>query len=100
MNGPPQPLPQLTVNDFGPTQDHVAEAFLAGKVFAILHRADPARAVLPHLRFAVGDPYLYLFVHGGDEVTRFQNWRDKASHEIPALVIACLLENEYGPSLA
>ncbi len=99
MNGPLHPLPQLTVKDFGPTQGHVAEAFLGGKVFAILRRDDPALAILPHLQFPATDPYSYLFVHGGEVVTRFQNWTDNASHEIAASVIARLLEIEYGPSL-
>lgn len=99
MNGSAHPLPLLALSDFGPGLNHAAEALCGGKVFAVLRRDDPARVILPHLTFTVNDPYLYLFVHGGDVVTRFQNWTDNATHEIPASVIARLLEIEYGPSL-
>jgi hypothetical protein len=92
------PLPQLAVGDFGPHQDHVAEASVNDKVFAILHKDDPARAIVPLLRFAE-DPYTYVFLHGGDEVTRFQNLQTNATHEIPAHVVAGLLTNYYGSQL-
>ena len=45
----PQPLPLLTATDFGPGLDHVAEAYQNGKVFAILHKSDPARPILSGL---------------------------------------------------
>jgi hypothetical protein len=93
------PLPTLDVADFGPGQLHVAQAFVQDKVFAILRGDDPALSVLPNLTFAEGDPYLYVFVHGGDEVTRFQNWVDSATHEIPVPVVARLLVNHFGPRL-
>ena len=96
MSGPPLSLPKLGVGDFGPTELHVAEAVLAGKVFAILHRDDPARGILPGLLFPADDVLTYVFVHGGEEVTRFQNLRVAASHEIPASVIAELLRIYYG----
>src|SRR5712691_4488045 len=95
----PIALPLLSVADFAPGQDHVAEAYHNGKVFAILHKDDPARAVLPQLQFPPDDAYFYVFVHGGDEVTRFQNG-ETATHEIPAWVVAQLLHREYGPTLA
>jgi hypothetical protein len=80
----PAPLPALGLVDFGPGADHVVEASCQDKVFAILHKYDPARMIIPHLTFAHDDPFVYLFLHGGDEVTRFQNLRANATHEIPA----------------
>jgi hypothetical protein len=59
----PGSLPQLGVGDFGPGRDHVAEPFLQGRVFAILHKDDPARAILPRLQLPPGDPYTYVFIH-------------------------------------
>jgi hypothetical protein len=93
-----QPLPLLTVADFGPGSDHVADAYHNGKVFAILHKSDPARAILPGLSFAPDDDYVYVFVHGGGDVTRFENLKS-GTHEIPAGVVARLLANQYGAAL-
>src|SRR5579872_3683495 len=84
------PLPALSVVDFGPTLEHVAESYQGGKVFAILHKNDPARGILPNLTFSQGDPYIYAFVHGGEEHTRFENMRT-GTHEIPVAVVADLL---------
>jgi hypothetical protein len=96
---PAAPLPTLSVSDFGPGKDHVAEAHQGGRVFAILHVGDPARPLLPHLSFAPGDPWTYVFVHGGQEVTRFENL-PTGTHEVPAHVVATLLAGHYGPRLA
>ena len=92
----PRQLPVLRVADFGPGLDHVAETYHGGKVFAILHRGDIARAILPALSFANNDPHTYVFVHGGEEVSRFENMR-AGTHEIPAAVVAQLLVNETVP---
>jgi hypothetical protein len=93
MSAPGQgPLPSLAVSDFGPGQDHVAEASLNGKVFAILHKDEPARTIVSGLSLAANDTYTYLFLHGGDEVTRFQNLQANATHEIPPRVVAQLLQ--------
>src|SRR5262249_53674501 len=94
------PLPTLTAGDFGPGQDHVAEVSVQGKVFAILHKDDPARAIVSRLSFAANDDYTYVFIHGGDELTRFQNLAAHPTHEIPARVVAQLLQNWYGTQLA
>src|SRR5437016_6169335 len=91
-------LPSLSVGDFGPGKDHVAEALHNGKVMAILHRSDPARPVLPHLQFAASDGYTYVFVHGGRDVTRFENL-EIGTFEIPEDVMAKLLTNQYGSRL-
>src|SRR4051812_35365199 len=99
MNTPGPPLPSLGVHDFGPARQHVAETLLGGKVFALLHRDDPARGIVPNLAFPADDDYLYLLVHGGDEVTRFQDQPTNASYEIPPSVIAELLRREYGGRL-
>jgi len=40
------------------------------------------------------DPYTYVFVHGGHEVTRFENMQ-VGTHEIPDHVVAGLLGNHY-----
>jgi hypothetical protein len=40
-------LPTLAVHDFGPGQDHVAVAYQNGRIFAILHKNDPAHRYLP-----------------------------------------------------
>lgn len=92
------PLPALTAADFGATGDHVAEAYQGGKVFAVVHRYDLIRGILPNLRFPSGDSYTYVFVHGGEEITRFENMRT-ATHEIPVAVVADLLTIEYGGKL-
>jgi hypothetical protein len=89
----------LGLADFGPGLAHVAEAYQNGKVFAIVHQSDPARIILPGLVFAPGDPWLYVFVHGGEEATRFENLR-YGTHEIPVAVVAQLLLSHYGAALA
>jgi hypothetical protein len=94
----PKSLPQLKVSDFGTGRDHVAETHCNRKVFALLHRDDPARQILPNLLLAADDPSTYLFVHGGLEVSRFEN-RDVPTHEIPDTVVAQLLVNEFGSLL-
>ncbi len=92
-------LPTLDVSDFGPGQLHVAQAFVQDKVFAIVRGDDPSLPLLPNLTFPVNDPYLYVFVHGGDVASRFQNHGDFPSHEIPAAVVVELLVNHYGTRL-
>src|SRR5262249_40094136 len=67
-------------------------------VFAILHKDDPVRLLLPRLALAPNDPYTYVFVHGGQEVTRFENM-PTGTHEIPDHVVAPLLVNHYGSRL-
>lgn len=94
MNGPSQ-LPRLGVADFGPGREHVAEAYHQGQAFAILHKDDPARPILARLQLPPGDPYTYVFVHGGQEVSRFENMA-VGTHEIPDHVVASLLRAEYG----
>lgn len=92
-------MPVLAAADFGPGLEHVAESYQNGKIFAVLHNNDPARAILPNLTFPAGDFYTYVFVHGGEEITRFENMRT-GTHKIPASVVAELLTNEYGHHLA
>ena len=92
-------LPFLAVADFGPGLDHAAESYQGGKVFFILHKNDPARGILPNLTFSSGDHYTYVFVHGGEENTRFENMRT-STHEIPVAVVADLLTTEFGGRLA
>jgi hypothetical protein len=94
----PSQLPKLQVGDFAPGQDHVAESYHNGKVFAILHKDDTARQILPNLTFAAGDPHTYVFVHGGEDVTRFENMQ-VGTHEIPTEVVAELLKTAYGSNL-
>ncbi|HEX5273044.1 MAG TPA: hypothetical protein VFW33_21250 [Gemmataceae bacterium] len=77
----------------------MAEAYQNGKVFAILHKGDPARPILSGLSFAPDDDYVYVFVHGGGDVTRFENLKS-GTHEIPADVVASLLANHYGIALS
>jgi hypothetical protein len=91
-------LPQLTAADFGPGKDHVAEPHHNGKIFAIVHKDDPVRLILPNLTFAPDDPYTYIFLHGGQAQTRFENM-EYGTHEIPAAVAATLLKNQYGARL-
>jgi hypothetical protein len=87
------------VSDFGPALEHVADSYHNGKAFSLLHKADPARLVLPRLGFTANDPYTYVFVHGGEEVTRFENL-SVGTHEIPTAVVAQRLELRYGSQLA
>jgi len=91
-------LPILVLADFGPGMEHVVETYHNGKVVAIVHKDDPARQVIPNLQFGPGDPHTYVFVHGGREVTRFEN-RVVGTHEIPEQVIAGLLTTQYGSQL-
>jgi len=70
----PQQLPLLTVADFGPGLDHVAETYQAGKVFAIVHETDQARLALPSLTFPPHDPYTYVFIHGGGMQADSRTW--------------------------
>lgn len=91
-------LPQLTFADFGVGQDHVIDVHQQGKVIGIVHKDDPIRPILPHLSFSAGDRYTYLFVHGGQTHSRFEN-RDVGTHEIPAQVVANILGNKYGGQL-
>jgi hypothetical protein len=95
----PNPLPRLDVADFGPGLDHVAEVYHQGKVFAILHKDDPIRGLLPGLSVAAADPFTYVVIHGGQEVSRFENLQ-VGTHEIPASVVAALLRREYGQRLS
>jgi hypothetical protein len=88
-------LPKLGVADFGPGQDHVAVAYHGGRIFAILHKTDVAHQHLPNVRLSPSDPWTYVFVHGGDEFSRFENLR-AGTHEIPDNVVAELLLREYG----
>ncbi len=91
-------LPALAVSDFGPGLDHVAVTYQHARIFAILHRNDPAHQHLPHVHLEPSDPYTYVFVHGGVEVTRFENLRT-GTHEIPEHVVAELLIRAYGSNL-
>ncbi len=93
-----RPLPLLDVADFGPTLDHVAEAHQNGRIFAIVHTSDPVRPYLPLVQLDPNDPCVYVFVHGGQEFTRFENLR-YGTHEIPSAVVAALLRAEYGTLL-
>jgi len=99
MSSPPYgQLPRLGVSDFGPGKDHVAEAYQNGRIFAIIHKGDPVRQHLPSLYLDSNDPNTYVFVHGGQEVSRFENMAI-GTHEIPDHVIASLLANNYGIQL-
>ena len=87
----PGQLPLLQVSDFGPALEHVADSYHNGKVLALLHKADPARLVLPRISFPPADPYTYVFVHGGEEVTRFENLA-VGTHEIAVSVMAQFIQ--------
>jgi hypothetical protein len=91
-------LPTLAVADFGPGLDHVAEVHQNGRLFAIVHKNDPVRQHLPVIQLDPNDPYRYVFVHGGQEFSRFENLQ-LGTHEIPADVVVSLLLTEYGPRL-
>jgi len=88
-------LPKLSVVDFGPGMDHVFDVEQNGKVVAIVHKNDPVRQHLANLAFDPGDAYTYVFVHGGEEVSRFENL-NKGTHEIPDHVAAQLLTQAFG----
>jgi len=83
------------VADFAPGRDYVAVAFQNGRVFAILHASDPALPYLPVVAVDPGDAAVYVFVHGGQEVSRFENLA-VGTHEIPDHLVARLLAREYG----
>ncbi len=83
-------LPTLAIHDFGHGQDDVVIAYQNGRIFAILHKNDPAHRHLPNVHLDTSDPYTYFFVHGGAELTRFENLRI-GTHEIPDHVVAQLL---------
>jgi hypothetical protein len=91
-------LPLLDVADFGPGSDHLVAPFLGGKVLAIVHRTDPALPILPGLLLPPDDPYTYVFIHGGPDITRFENLAI-ATHEIPVEVVVALLLAQYGQAL-
>jgi hypothetical protein len=55
--------------------------------------------VLPKVSFTPADPYTYVFIHGGEEYTRFENLA-VGTHEIPTAVVAQLLLARYGSQLA
>jgi hypothetical protein len=96
MSSPgPLSLPALGASDFGPGKDHVSESYQGGRVFAIVHKDDPVRQYLASLLLDAHDPYAYVFVHGGQEVARFQNTQI-GSHEIPFQLVAQLLVSYYG----
>lgn len=92
------PLPTLSLSDFGPGMDHIAEAHQGGRIFAILHVSDTARPLLPQLALAPGDPWTYVFVHGARDVARFENL-EWGTHEVPDHVVATLLASHYGSLL-
>ena len=81
------PLPKLGMVDFGPGANHLVETYHNGKCIALVHKDDPARQILPGLSFDPADQYTYVFVHGGEDVTRFENLR-QGTHEIPVFVVA------------
>jgi len=91
-------LPKLNVADFASGQDHVAISYQNGRIFAILHKNDPAHRFFPHVDFDPNDLHDYVFVHGSQEVSRFENLRF-GTREIPVPVVAQLLMREYGNSL-
>jgi hypothetical protein len=92
------PLPKLDVSDFGPGLDHLAEAHQSDRIFAIVHKDDPVRPLLANLYLDPADPWAYVFVHGGQEVTRFED-QQVGLFEIPDHVVARLLMGHYGPRL-
>jgi hypothetical protein len=92
------PLPKLDVADFGPGLDHVVDVQQNGKVIAIVHKNDAVRQYLVNLAFDPVDTYTYVFVHGGEEVSRFENL-EVGTHEIPDSVVAQLLVQALGVRL-
>src|SRR5690242_4300083 len=94
----PAPPPTLGVADFGPGLDHVIDVHLNGKVVALVHQSDPLRPILPNLQFAPDDPHTYVFAHGGQTHTRFENM-EVGTHEIPDAVVANLLTSVFGGQL-
>jgi hypothetical protein len=99
MSSPRQTsLPKLAVGDFGPGLDHVAESCQNERIVAIVHKDDPVRQFLPTIYLDPNDAYTYVFVHGGQEESRFENMQT-GTHEIPAHVVAQLLTNQFGSRL-
>lgn len=98
MSAPVHSLPLLAVRDFGSGQDQVSEPFQQDRIFAIVHKSDPVLLYLPTLQTTLQDDHLYVFVHGGCEVTRFENMQ-VGTHEIPEAVIVKLLTNHSGSRL-
>jgi hypothetical protein len=92
------PLPNLGLADFAPGLDHIAVSYQNGRIFAISHRNDPTHQHLPNVYLDPSDSHVYVFVHGGQEVTRFENLK-VGTHEIPDHVVAQLLVREYGSRL-
>ena len=91
-------LPLLSIDDFDPGAEHVAEEYLSGKVFAIVATDDPIRKVLPTLSLDPLEDHLYLFIHGGEEAGRFEN-RVIGTHEIPVDLVIELMNRHYGIAL-
>jgi hypothetical protein len=91
-------LPKLGVSDFGPGMDHVVDIHQNGKIIAIVHKDDPVRPHLANLLLDPNDTHTYVFVHGGQEASRFENMQ-YGMHEIPDHVVATLLVNQYGSQL-
>jgi hypothetical protein len=96
--GTPGQLPQLGVGDFGPGMDHVVAVFQNDRILAIVHRSDPILGVLPQLVLDPTDPYTYVFIHGGQEFSRFENMQI-GTHEIPEFVVVALLVAHFGSQL-
>ena len=95
-----QTLPKLTIADFGPNRDHVAESYHGGKVFAMLHRSDLVRRYLPNVVFDAADDYLYVFVHGAQSEALFDNDEQWVPREIPVDLVTDFLQAIYGSSLS
>lgn len=92
------PLPKLSLADFGPGLDHVVDVQQNGKVIAIVHKGDVVRQYLAVLDFEPDDAYTYVFVHGGQEYSRFENLKF-GKHEVPDHVIAQILVQTIGGNL-
>jgi hypothetical protein len=91
-------LPKLGVSDFRPGMDHVVDVHQNGRIIAFVHKDDPVRQHLATLHLVPSDPYTYVFIHGGQETSQFENMQ-YGTHEIPEDVVARLLVNEYGGQL-
>jgi len=99
MSSPSQgSLPNLGVADFGPGKDHVVDVHQYGRIVAIVHRQDPVCRHLANFWLDPTDPHTYVFIHGGQELTRFENMAF-GTHEIPDHVLARLLVNLFGSRL-
>lgn len=91
-------LPALTLSDFGPNRVHVVESHRNGRVFSILHHADRARRLLPYVELDPNDAAVYVFIHGGQAVSRFENMQ-VGTHEVPVNVVADLLRRVFATQL-